>query len=96
MESDKRDQPRAASSADSDDVPLAAPMLGDPAGGDPAAGDGSPSATPGRGVPQRTGLLRSGLVVGMMTMLSRVLGLARDVTIATLFGAGSGADAPSP
>lgn len=93
MESDKRDQPRAASSADSDDVPLAAPMLGDPAGGDPAAGDGSPSATPGRGVPQRTGLLRSGLVVGMMTMLSRVLGLARDVTIATLFGAGSGADA---
>ncbi|MFC0266514.1 murein biosynthesis integral membrane protein MurJ [Kushneria aurantia] len=40
-----------------------------------------------------TGLLRSGLVVGVMTMMSRVLGLARDVVIATLFGAGSGADA---
>lgn len=39
------------------------------------------------------GLLRSGLVVSTMTMLSRVLGLARDVVIATLFGAGSGADA---
>ena len=39
------------------------------------------------------GLLRSGMVVGSMTMLSRVLGLIRDVTIAALFGAGSGADA---
>ncbi|RKQ95851.1 putative peptidoglycan lipid II flippase [Kushneria sinocarnis] len=39
------------------------------------------------------GLLRSGAVVGVMTMLSRVLGLVRDVVIATLFGAGSGADA---
>nr|WP_297460456.1 murein biosynthesis integral membrane protein MurJ [uncultured Halomonas sp.] len=59
----------------------------------PSAGDGSPSAAPGKGAPPRAGLLRSGLVVSMMTMLSRVLGLARDVTIATLFGAGSGADA---
>ncbi|MCM2132206.1 murein biosynthesis integral membrane protein MurJ [Larsenimonas rhizosphaerae] len=39
------------------------------------------------------GLLRSGMVVGSMTMLSRVLGLVRDVTIAALFGAGGGADA---
>ncbi|WP_089714451.1 murein biosynthesis integral membrane protein MurJ [Halomonas daqiaonensis] len=37
--------------------------------------------------------MRSGLVVSMMTMLSRVMGLARDVVIATLFGAGDGADA---
>ncbi|MCM5705518.1 murein biosynthesis integral membrane protein MurJ [Larsenimonas salina] len=38
------------------------------------------------------GLLRSGAIVGCMTMLSRVLGLVRDVTIAALFGAGAGAD----
>ncbi|MFP4138689.1 MAG: murein biosynthesis integral membrane protein MurJ [Halomonas sp.] len=37
--------------------------------------------------------MRSGLVVGVMTMLSRVMGLARDVVIAALFGAGQGADA---
>ncbi|MGB8711961.1 MAG: murein biosynthesis integral membrane protein MurJ [Onishia taeanensis] len=41
----------------------------------------------------RAGLLRSGLVVSVMTMLSRVLGLVRDVVIAALLGAGSGADA---
>ncbi|WP_302682507.1 MULTISPECIES: murein biosynthesis integral membrane protein MurJ [Cobetia] len=44
-------------------------------------------------MPVRGGLLRSGLIVSVMTMLSRVLGLARDVTIASLLGAGSGADA---
>ncbi|MCE8003000.1 murein biosynthesis integral membrane protein MurJ [Halomonas sp. MCCC 1A11081] len=37
--------------------------------------------------------MRSGLVVGVMTMLSRVMGLVRDVVVATLFGAGNGADA---
>ncbi|WP_089797160.1 murein biosynthesis integral membrane protein MurJ [Halomonas korlensis] len=37
--------------------------------------------------------MRSGLVVGAMTMLSRVMGLARDVVIAALLGAGNGADA---
>ncbi|WP_240036503.1 murein biosynthesis integral membrane protein MurJ [Halomonas urmiana] len=37
--------------------------------------------------------MRSGLVVSVMTMLSRVMGLVRDVVIATLFGAGDGADA---
>nr|WP_272873556.1 murein biosynthesis integral membrane protein MurJ [Aliamphritea spongicola] len=39
------------------------------------------------------GLLRSSAVVGVMTMLSRVLGLVRDVVVANFFGAGSGADA---
>ncbi|WP_442907071.1 murein biosynthesis integral membrane protein MurJ [Billgrantia diversa] len=43
--------------------------------------------------PKAGGLMRSGLVVGAMTMLSRVMGLLRDVVVATLFGAGSGADA---
>ncbi|WP_051233954.1 murein biosynthesis integral membrane protein MurJ [Halomonas halocynthiae] len=37
--------------------------------------------------------MRSGMIVSVMTMLSRVMGLARDVVIAALFGAGSGADA---
>ena len=44
-------------------------------------------------LPSRGGLLRSGLVVSTMTLLSRVLGLLRDVVIAALLGAGSGADA---
>lgn len=39
------------------------------------------------------GLLRSSSVVGSMTMLSRLLGLARDVVFARVLGAGSGADA---
>lgn len=38
-------------------------------------------------------LLRSSGVVSAMTMISRVLGLLRDMVIATLFGAGTGADA---
>ncbi|ABC32587.1 integral membrane protein MviN [Hahella chejuensis KCTC 2396] len=38
-------------------------------------------------------LLRSSGLVGLMTMLSRVLGLARDIVIANFFGAGAGADA---
>jgi len=38
-------------------------------------------------------LLRSTAVVGGMTLLSRVLGLTRDIVIARVFGAGSGADA---
>ena len=42
---------------------------------------------------KKLGLLRSTGVVSIMTMLSRVLGLVRDVTFANLFGAGSGADA---
>lgn len=39
------------------------------------------------------GLLRSSLLVSTMTMLSRVLGLLRDIAIATLAGATSHADA---
>ncbi len=42
---------------------------------------------------KESGLLRSSMVVSVMTMLSRVLGLVRDVTIAVLFGAGDAADA---
>ncbi len=43
--------------------------------------------------PPRRGLMRSGLVVSAMTMLSRVMGLVRDVVVATFLGAGNGADA---
>lgn len=38
-------------------------------------------------------LLKSTGVVGLMTLLSRVLGFGRDVLLATLFGAGAGMDA---
>ncbi|WP_276489400.1 murein biosynthesis integral membrane protein MurJ, partial [Photobacterium damselae] len=38
-------------------------------------------------------LLRSSGVVGVMTLLSRVLGVVRDVVIANLFGATGSADA---
>ncbi|SEI79659.1 putative peptidoglycan lipid II flippase [Allopseudospirillum japonicum] len=41
----------------------------------------------------KRGLLGSSLLVSLMTLVSRVLGLARDISIALLFGAGSGADA---
>ncbi len=41
----------------------------------------------------RPGLLRSSAVVGTMTMLSRVLGLARDIILAAVLGASSNADA---
>jgi len=41
----------------------------------------------------KSSLLRSSLVVGVMTMLSRVLGLARDVVVANYFGATGAADA---
>ncbi|WP_067518919.1 murein biosynthesis integral membrane protein MurJ [Endozoicomonas ascidiicola] len=42
---------------------------------------------------KKSGLLRSSLMVGMMTMLSRVLGLARDVVVAGYFGSTASADA---
>lgn len=51
------------------------------------------SLEPGPEEPQPRGLLRSSLVVGSMTMLSRVLGLARDVVFAIVIGATSNADA---
>lgn len=47
----------------------------------------APESTP------RRGLLRSSLVVGSMTMLSRVMGLIRDVVIAVVLGATANADA---
>ena len=42
---------------------------------------------------QSVGLLRSSLIVGVMTMLSRVLGLVRDVVVAGYFGASGASDA---
>ncbi|MFN3882345.1 MAG: murein biosynthesis integral membrane protein MurJ [Nitrincola lacisaponensis] len=42
---------------------------------------------------RKAGLLRSSGVVGIMTLISRVLGLVRDVTVASIFGAGGHADA---
>ncbi|MDA8961826.1 murein biosynthesis integral membrane protein MurJ [Congregibacter sp.] len=47
--------------------------------------EASPESSPG--------LLRSSAVVGTMTMLSRVLGLARDVILAAVIGASANADA---
>ncbi|HHO58799.1 MAG TPA: murein biosynthesis integral membrane protein MurJ [Thiotrichales bacterium] len=38
-------------------------------------------------------LLRSSLTVGSMTLLSRIFGLLRDITLATIFGASGGTDA---
>jgi len=38
-------------------------------------------------------LLRSSGLVGLMTLLSRVFGLVRDIVVANLFGASAGADA---
>ena len=46
-----------------------------------------------RQIQPRSSLLRASLLVGMMTLLSRVLGLARDVVIANYFGASGAADA---
>ena len=43
--------------------------------------------------PKKPGLLKSSLVVGMMTMLSRVMGLTRDVVVAGYFGSTASADA---
>lgn len=37
-------------------------------------------------------LLRSGMIVSFMTLISRILGLVRDVVIANLMGAGAAAD----
>ncbi|MEQ8955724.1 MAG: lipid II flippase MurJ, partial [Gammaproteobacteria bacterium] len=47
----------------------------------------------GDGAPAERGLLRASGVTGSMTMVSRVLGLARDIVIARLFGTSDGADA---
>jgi len=42
---------------------------------------------------QSPSLVRSSALVGTMTMLSRVMGLLRDIIIASVFGAGSSSDA---
>ncbi|MDX1397350.1 MAG: murein biosynthesis integral membrane protein MurJ [Oceanospirillum sp.] len=60
---------------------------------DPQNSTGSAASVgPGKAV-KKPGLLRSGALVSVMTLLSRVLGLMRDIVIAGLFGAGAGADA---
>ena len=41
----------------------------------------------------RSDLLRSGTVVSVMTLLSRVLGMVRDMVVASYFGSGPAADA---
>ena len=42
---------------------------------------------------KQKGLLRSTGIVSVFTLMSRVLGLVRDVVVANMFGAGAGADA---
>jgi hypothetical protein len=42
---------------------------------------------------KKRGLLRSSALVGLFTMVSRVLGLVRDVVFAWFIGASGGADA---
>ena len=43
--------------------------------------------------PKAPSLLRSGMVVSVMTLLSRILGMVRDVVVAAYFGSQSEADA---
>ena len=43
--------------------------------------------------PAKGGLLRSSAVVSVMTLLSRVLCMVRDIVVAAYFGSGSAADA---
>lgn len=52
-----------------------------------------PDASPDASTDSGHGLLRSSALVGSMTMLSRVLGLLRDVVIAAFVGASANADA---
>lgn len=51
------------------------------------------AAERGAGRSEEGSLLRSGAVVSLMTMASRVLGLARDIVFAAIFGYGPEADA---
>lgn len=43
--------------------------------------------------PEETGVAKSSLVVSLMTFISRILGLAREVVFAAIFGDGAAADA---
>lgn len=58
-----------------------------------ASTDNDAPTQPGSGGPRRGGLLSSSAVVGGATLVSRVLGMARDVVFAILFGAGGAMDA---
>ena len=53
----------------------------------------SQPAAPEPAAPKAPSLLRSGLVVSVMTLLSRVLGMVRDIVVAAYFGSQSEADA---
>lgn len=53
----------------------------------------TPTPDPSAASLPRKSLLRSSIVTGSMTMLSRVLGLARDQVLAHVLGAGGSADA---
>lgn len=59
----------------------------------PPAAPSGPDATPPPAGGKGRSLLRSAGVVSLMTMLSRVLGLVRDVVIANVFGASAATDA---
>ena len=52
-----------------------------------------PDSTAPASLQKKQGLLKSSLLVGMMTMISRILGLIRDVVIAGYFGSTAAADA---
>jgi len=52
----------------------------------------APHTKGSKGKPDK-GLLKAGGITGSMTLVSRVLGLARDIVIARLFGTSDGADA---
>lgn len=51
------------------------------------------SGDPAPRMQRKRGLLRSGLITSSMTGVSRILGLARDIVLARVFGPGDGADA---
>ena len=55
--------------------------------------EGSPTSVDSAAESAGGGLMGAGLVVSAMTLLSRVLGLVRDMVIANFFGAGSATDA---
>ncbi len=56
----------------------------------PSPSPGKPAPEP---VPKPKSLLRSSLLTGSMTMASRILGLVRDIVLASVLGAGGAMDA---
>ena len=75
------------------DLPLAFSHCRDHAGLQPQNSDDNPLEPKAAAPPVAPGLLRSSSVVGSMTMLSRVLGLLRDMVFARVIGADALADA---